>query len=145
MAGRASKSILIVEDDVELCSLMVDFFAPYGIEVEVRHDGRQGLERALAGSFDLLILDVMLPVLDGTLPLVVVAQRERAIRGLHPHVAPGAASRPHLPARAVPLGIPPLLEGILADRRFAGGFDRLFALPAWDEWAARLHHALRHG
>jgi len=65
MAGHASKSILIVEDDVELCSLMVDFFAPYGIEVEVRHDGRQGLERALAGSFDLLILDVMLPVLDG--------------------------------------------------------------------------------
>ena len=63
--GAAAKSILLIEDDAELCALMVDFFAPHGIYVEPVHDGRRGLARALEGRFDLVILDVMLGVLDG--------------------------------------------------------------------------------
>jgi two-component system response regulator CpxR len=59
------KSILLVEDDSELCSLMSDFFAQNGFSLESAHDGRRGLARALDGSFDLVILDGMLPVLDG--------------------------------------------------------------------------------
>jgi len=61
----AEKSILLVEDDTELCSLMSDFFAQNGFTLEAAHDGRCGLARALEGSFDLVILDGMLPVLDG--------------------------------------------------------------------------------
>jgi two-component system, OmpR family, response regulator CpxR len=63
--GRMVKSILVIEDDIELCSLMSDFFTPLGIRVEASHDGRHGLESALAGGHDLVILDAMLPVLDG--------------------------------------------------------------------------------
>jgi two-component system, OmpR family, response regulator CpxR len=54
-----------VEDDANLCGLMRDFFAPYGYHIEVVHDGRRGLARALETAFDLVILDVMLPVIDG--------------------------------------------------------------------------------
>jgi two-component system response regulator CpxR len=55
----------LVEDDVELCSLMTDFFAQHGFRVEAVHDGRQGLVRALEGSYEIILLDGMLPVLDG--------------------------------------------------------------------------------
>lgn len=61
----AGRSILLVDDDVGLCALMRDFFAPYRYEVEAVHDGRRGLARALERAFDLVILDVMLPVIDG--------------------------------------------------------------------------------
>jgi two-component system response regulator CpxR len=59
-------SILLVEDDAELCALIKDLLSPRdGFRVEIAHDGRRGLACALEGSFDLVILDVMLPVLDG--------------------------------------------------------------------------------
>jgi two-component system, OmpR family, response regulator CpxR len=58
-------TILLVDDDAELCALMTDFFGGHGIRVESVHDGGRGLARALEGSFDLILLDVMLPALDG--------------------------------------------------------------------------------
>ncbi|HEY4085453.1 MAG TPA: response regulator transcription factor [Bryobacteraceae bacterium] len=58
-------AILLAEDDTELCSMMADFFAHYGFEVEAVHNGRDAIRCALEGSHDLLILDVMMPVLDG--------------------------------------------------------------------------------
>jgi two-component system response regulator CpxR len=65
LAGTQAKSILLVEDDTELCSLMSDFFGPHGFRIEAVHNGRDGLARALNGAFDLIVLDVMMPVLDG--------------------------------------------------------------------------------
>jgi two-component system response regulator CpxR len=61
----AERSILLIEDDTDLCSLMRDYFARHELRVEVAHDGVTGLARALDASFDLVILDVMLPALDG--------------------------------------------------------------------------------
>src|ERR1700742_4057388 len=61
----ASRSILLVEDDRDLCALMADFFTQHDFALEAAHDGRRGLARALEGNFDLIILDGMLPVLDG--------------------------------------------------------------------------------
>jgi two-component system, OmpR family, response regulator CpxR len=61
----ASHSLLLVDDDAELCGLMVDFFSQHGFRVESANDGRRGLARALDGDFDLVLLDVMLPGLDG--------------------------------------------------------------------------------
>ena len=58
-------SLLLIEDDIELCSLMTAFFAQHGFRIEAAADGRRGLARALEGGFDLIVLDVMLPVLDG--------------------------------------------------------------------------------
>lgn len=69
------RSILIVDDDTELCSLMKDFLLPQGFRLESVHDGRQGLARALEGDFDLVILDVMLPVLSGFEVLRMIRKR----------------------------------------------------------------------
>jgi two-component system response regulator CpxR len=63
--GPSPKSVLLIEDDSELCLLMTDYFAQNGFRVESVHDGRSGLARGLEGAYDLIILDVMLPVLDG--------------------------------------------------------------------------------
>jgi two-component system response regulator CpxR len=59
------KSILLVDDDVNLCALMHEYFAPYDFTIEAVHDGRRALARVLEWEFDLVILDVMLPVIDG--------------------------------------------------------------------------------
>lgn len=58
-------AILLAEDDTELCSMMADFFAHHGFEVEAVHNGREAIRRAVEGPHDLMILDVMMPVLDG--------------------------------------------------------------------------------
>jgi two-component system response regulator CpxR len=55
----------LVDDDTDLCELMADFFSQHEFAIEAAHDGPRGLARALEGQYDLVILDVMLPVLDG--------------------------------------------------------------------------------
>ena len=57
--------ILLVDDDAELCALLGEFLRREGFQVEYEHEGRRGLERAADGSADLVVLDVMLPGLDG--------------------------------------------------------------------------------
>jgi two-component system, OmpR family, response regulator CpxR len=63
-SGEAG-SILLIEDDAELCVLMREFFTARGFRVQFAHDGRTGLAQALSEAFDLVVLDVMLPILDG--------------------------------------------------------------------------------
>jgi DNA-binding response OmpR family regulator len=58
-------SLLLVDDDAELCGMMREFFAQAGHKLECAYNGREGLTCALNGTHDLVILDVMLPVLDG--------------------------------------------------------------------------------
>ncbi|MFP5237525.1 MAG: response regulator transcription factor [Acidobacteriota bacterium] len=58
-------SLLLVDDDAELCGMMREYLAQGGYHLECALDGRTGLSCALNGGFDLVILDVMLPVLDG--------------------------------------------------------------------------------
>ncbi len=57
--------ILIIDDDVELCGLMSELLTREGFQVECAHEGNRGLERARSGQFDLVVLDVMLPGIDG--------------------------------------------------------------------------------
>jgi two-component system response regulator CpxR len=58
-------SILIIDDDDELCELVSEYLEDEGIEVDSVHDGVTGVERCLADEPDLVILDVMLPGLSG--------------------------------------------------------------------------------
>ena len=58
-------AILVIDDDTELCELLTDYLVPEGFEVETVHDGTTGAERVLAGNYDLVVLDVMLPGLNG--------------------------------------------------------------------------------
>ncbi|MCZ2152798.1 MAG: response regulator transcription factor [Bryobacterales bacterium] len=57
--------ILVVDDDAELAGLVTRFLRKEGFKTTSVYDGSAGLEEALSGRFDLLVLDVMLPGLDG--------------------------------------------------------------------------------
>jgi DNA-binding response OmpR family regulator len=57
--------LLVVDDDKKLCRLIKDYLEPLGYEVVTAHTGRQGLETALAETFDAVILDIMMPEMDG--------------------------------------------------------------------------------
>ncbi len=57
--------LLLIDDDQKLCRLLSDYLQPLGYAVDVAHDGREGLRRALAGSYAAVILDVMLPGQNG--------------------------------------------------------------------------------
>jgi len=89
-------SLLLVDDDVELCGMMSEFFAQEGHRLECIYNGREGLTAALNGMYDLVILDVMLPIVDGfevlqrlrrrkDLPVIMLTarvQQQDRIRGL---------------------------------------------------------------
>ncbi len=57
--------MLIIDDDPKLCRLVKDYLDPMGYDVESAGTGPAGLEKALAGDFQAVILDVMLPGMDG--------------------------------------------------------------------------------
>ncbi len=57
--------ILIIEDEVAIADLEKDYLELSDFEVEIRHTGDEGLEAALEGEFDLVVLDLMLPGMDG--------------------------------------------------------------------------------
>jgi len=57
--------VLIIDDDVELCELVAEYLTPEGFEVEAVHNGEDGLRRALPGDHVLVVLDVMLPKMNG--------------------------------------------------------------------------------
>jgi DNA-binding response OmpR family regulator len=57
--------VLIIDDDVGLCELLIDFLAPEGFHAESVNDGEVGLEKACSGNYDLIVLDVMLPAMSG--------------------------------------------------------------------------------
>ncbi|HEY3927713.1 MAG TPA: response regulator transcription factor [Candidatus Koribacter sp.] len=59
------KQILLIDDDIELCSLLTDYLRAEGFEVEAVHNGEAGLQRALAGNYSIVVLDVMLPGISG--------------------------------------------------------------------------------
>lgn len=64
-APTLSTRILLVDDDLKLCRLVRQYLEPLGYAVSLAHSGEDGLHAALAGTFDAVILDVMMPKLDG--------------------------------------------------------------------------------
>lgn len=57
--------IVLIDDDVELVDMMKEYLQQEGFDVTVGHDGLTAEQYVLAGQFDLMILDVMMPVQDG--------------------------------------------------------------------------------
>ena len=64
-AADARTHLLIVDDDHELCSMLVEYLGPEGFTTETAGTGTAGLERVGRGALDLVVLDVMLPELSG--------------------------------------------------------------------------------
>lgn len=61
----AEKKILLIEDDLNTRNLYMDLLSSKGYEVEFAADGKEGLLKAEEGSYDLVLLDIMLPHVDG--------------------------------------------------------------------------------
>ena len=59
------KKVLIIEDDKSIAELERDYLEINDFSADIAFDGKTGLEKALGESYDLVIIDVMLPVLDG--------------------------------------------------------------------------------
>ena len=57
--------ILIIDDDEELCELVSEYLTVEGFTIETVNDGESGLKMALTGDYDMAILDVMLPKMNG--------------------------------------------------------------------------------
>ncbi|MDD7740063.1 MAG: response regulator transcription factor [Fusicatenibacter sp.] len=90
------EKILIIEDDAAIASIERDYLEIDHFEVEIASDGMSGLERGLSGEFDLILLDLMLPGMDGfsvcrklreklDIPILMVTARREdidKIRGL---------------------------------------------------------------
>ena len=72
-----SLRLLLIDDDSELRGLMTEFFGCNGIEVDTAPDGAQGLARALEDRHDLVLLDVMMPKLDGFEVLRQIRRRSK--------------------------------------------------------------------
>lgn len=57
--------VLVIDDDIELCGLLTDYLSREGFILTSVHDGERGRDEALAVNYDLIVLDVMLPGIDG--------------------------------------------------------------------------------
>jgi two-component system, OmpR family, response regulator len=66
--------VLLVDDDIDLSDMLKEYLRHEGFEVDVAHDGETGVERALAGIYDIAVLDVMMPGING----IEVLRRIRA-------------------------------------------------------------------
>jgi DNA-binding response OmpR family regulator len=69
--------VLLVDDDVELCRMLAEYLAPEGFEARAVHDGEAGARAALEGGYDAVVLDVMLPRLNGLDALRRIRQSSR--------------------------------------------------------------------
>ncbi len=64
-SAREGLRVLVIDDDEELCQLTADYLAPLGFHVEAAHTGERGAERAVGEAWHAILLDVMLPDVDG--------------------------------------------------------------------------------
>ena len=72
--------ILIVEDEVSLAKLVADRLQRDHYTVDISHDGEEGLDNALSGMYDLIILDIMLPKKNGIEILKEVRRENREVK-----------------------------------------------------------------
>jgi DNA-binding response OmpR family regulator len=63
--GTDGQRVLLIDDDRKLGRLLAEYLKPLGYQVEVVHEGPAGVERALSGTWAAVLLDVMLPGMDG--------------------------------------------------------------------------------
>lgn len=90
------KNILLIEDEVSIAELQRDYLEINDFNVDIEHTGNVGLQRALKGNYDLIILDIMLPGINGfdickqiravkNIPILLVSAKKEdidKIRGL---------------------------------------------------------------
>lgn len=84
------KKILIIEDERNIAKLLAFNIKQAGYDFDIAYDGGDGLNKALSGEFDLILLDLMLPIMDGfevckriraklNTPIIIVTAREEEV------------------------------------------------------------------
>src|SRR5271169_5922055 len=63
--SKSMDHVLVVDDDIELCGLVQEYLTAEGFSLKAVHDGEVGLQQALTGEYALVVLDVMLPGING--------------------------------------------------------------------------------
>ena len=76
-APTREESVLLIDDDVELCFMLKEYLGRHGWSVSTRHSGETGLQAALEDHYAIVLLDVMLPDLDGFEVLGRLRQRSK--------------------------------------------------------------------
>ena len=90
MPNETSKKVLIIEDEVSISDIIKFNLTKEGYDTETAYDGADGLEKALKGNADLILLDVMLPKMDGfevckrvrevsTVPILMLTAKEEEV------------------------------------------------------------------
>jgi two-component system, OmpR family, response regulator CpxR len=69
--------VLVIDDDRELCELVREYLVQECFHVDLIHEGKHGLEQALSGKYDVVILDVMLPGMTGLQVLQSIRRTSR--------------------------------------------------------------------
>ncbi|MFT7052589.1 MAG: two-component system response regulator CpxR [Psychromonas sp.] len=69
------EKLLIIDDDIELVSLLAEFLSLENFDVETASDGEEGLQKALNGDYELILLDVMMPRMNGFEMLKLLRQK----------------------------------------------------------------------
>ena len=88
------EKILIIEDDAAISAIERDYLEMEGFQVEIAAEGEAGLKRGLSGGFDLILLDLMLPGIDGfeicrtlrqrlDIPILMVTARREDVDKIH--------------------------------------------------------------
>src|SRR6202140_1250689 len=125
----AMERILIVDDDVELCTLVGEYLQAEGFTVEAVHDGEGGLQRATGGNYVLVVLDVMLPGINGfevlrriratsRLPVLLLTARGADVDRI---VGLGMGAEDYLPKPFNPRELVARIRAVLRRTRADGG------------------------
>jgi DNA-binding response OmpR family regulator len=114
---RKSQFVMIVDDDRDWAESVADLFQAYGYEVEIVGDGRQALEQARRTSFDMVFMDVDMPVMNGVDSCVQIRQANPAARIMMMSGVKGSGIELALDAGALgllekPLGFDRMLEAV---------------------------------
>ena len=71
--------ILIVDDDVDMAETLSDILTALGIQVEIAHDGCKAVEKAKAKMFDIVLMDIKMPVMDGYTAIKLIREKNTKI------------------------------------------------------------------
>lgn len=75
----AKKSILIVEDEQDILDLYKTFLTDSGFEVDTASDGEEGLKKILTGKAQIVLLDIMMPKIDGIGVLQTLKEQKKKL------------------------------------------------------------------
>lgn len=122
------KTILIVEDEVDTAEVVRDVLEQAGYRALVAHNGRDGLQKVAAEEPDLVITDMMMPILDGG-ELIARLKSNPATRALPVIAVSGTEEVDHRPFLRKPFALEQLLEEV---ERQLNGLQAGAAAPAQD-------------